>query len=148
MHIRIFRNIPTPSYMYNRINTAHNTPLKIELGKHWEIFVTREMTESIYDITDQIPAKIKFSPNIFINKLFLKKIMEAEIIPFWYGYAYYHFDSDVSVYMPVPLNFAAAGLRWLRYKWFGFKQIPRGLNSTQEAYGRGYKAGYEEGFNE
>lgn len=121
--------------------------LKIELGKHWEIMLTRELAESFY-ITTQIAPTIKYSPNIFKDRKFIKKIKDGEIIPFWYGYAYYDFDTDCAAYMPVPLNFIAAGFRWFKHKWFGFKQIPRGWNSTQEAYGKGRKAGYEEGYEE
>ena len=138
MHIRIYRKVPKQGY------NAEGEPFKIELGKHWEIYICRELAETIYHWS--------IKGILFKDRDFIKHVKEAEIIPTWYGYAYYDFNTDCAAYMPVPLNFIAAGFRWLRHKFFSFKQIPRGWNSTQEAYARGriegYEEGYEEGFNE
>lgn len=134
MHIKIYRKVPKQGV------NAEGEPFKIELGKHWEIFISRSFAEHLY------PWNIK--QFLFKDRDFIKHIKEGEILPFWYGYAYYSFDCDMATYMPVPLNFIVAALRWLRHKWFGFKQIPRKFNSTQEAYSRGYHTGYEEGYEE
>ena len=135
-NIKIYKKVYPPYY-----NSDNQRVLLIELGKWWSISITRELAENIWNA----PAQ---HINLFKNKWFIRKIKEGEIIPLWYGYAYYSFDCDIGIYMLVPLNFLAAGLIWLKHKWFGFKQIPRGWNSTQEAYRRGYQSGYEEGFNE
>lgn len=147
MHIRIFRNIPTPTYLYSR-NVAHNTPLKIELGKHWEIFITGRFVEDFVGLNtynkgvkDMDEPRFNVKSVLTKSREFIKLLKDGEIIPFWYGYAYYNFDCDMTAYMPVPFNFVAAGLKWFRHKFFSFKQIPRGWNSTQEVYQRGYQAG-------
>lgn len=124
-NIQIYRKLPSKKdfplggYLY------------IELGKWWEIVITRRLAEHI--------SGKGTHGNVFKESFFIKSVKEGEIIPFWYGYGYYDFDRDCGVYFPVPINFIVAIACWLRWKWYMFKGLSRKFNSTQEAYSRGYK---------
>lgn len=89
---------------------AHPNWLMIELGKHWEIYVTRTMAENLHK------EAYKAGNAIFKSRSFIKKLRASEIIPFWYGFAAYEFDCDRSVYMPIPLNVVRAGWEWFKMR--------------------------------
>lgn len=150
-NIAIYRKIPAENIYPG--NTKGLPPtLNIELGKWWEIVITRELAEHMYRDNYPIIPAVKFSPQVYKDKTFIYLIKDGEIIPFWYGYAYYDFARDCAAYCPVPINFLVAGARWLGRKWWEFKGLSRKFNSTQDAYARGRvdgrKAGYEDGYNQ
>lgn len=136
--INVFRDIPNPGY-------PESSRVRIELGKWWEISITRELAERVFDDNYPIIPTVKYSPQVFKDKVFVRLIKNGDIVPFWYGYAYYDFERDCGAFAPVPINFLLAGARWLAWKWWGFKQMPHRFNTTQEAYGRGRRDGFNEG---
>lgn len=111
--------------------------LIIQLGRFWEIEITRELRVDLGASTE-IEEK---------TKGFIKRIKEFGIIPFWYGYVGRDFRRDVSMYAPVPLNYAWAFLRWLKYSiLFRLKQPPRWLFKHEfMIYRLGQQDGYEKG---
>jgi hypothetical protein len=115
--------------------------LRIELGRCWEIIISREFAETYS--REQVD-RLKFNAQDFKSRWFIRLIKDGEILPFWYGYAHYSFDRDCAVYIPVPLNFIVAGARWLKWKWFQFKGLSRKFNSTQDAYARGRHDGFND----
>lgn len=121
-NITIYRKIPTEKLYPGNVKGLPPT-LNIELGKWWEIVITRSLVEDLY-----LPYR-KGGPDyksyIFKRPEFIKFIKGGNIIPFWYGYAYYDFGRDCAAYCPVPINFLVAGARWLGRKWWEFKQHPK-----------------------
>ena len=90
----------------------------------------------------------------------LKYIPEGGLIPFWYGYCYYDFNSETKAMLPIPLNML---WRWLRNLWYWLKEHTQGSRLIEQAYwaglrrGRacveeqhsaGYNEGYRAGYNE
>lgn len=143
-NITITRKIPSKNLYPGNKNLPPT--LNIELGKWWEIVITRGLAESLTGYSKLVPSKA------FTDGRLIKLLKDGEIIPFWYGYAYYDFNRDCAAYCPVPINFLVAAALWLRWKWYLFKGLSRKFNSTQDAYVRGRvdgrKAGYEDGYNE
>jgi hypothetical protein len=82
--------------------------LRIELGRYWEINITRETQEQMWGDSRQ-------PPDLHKDKRFIRKLKQGEIIPSWYGYAYRNFDCDYAVYMPIPLNLIRAFWEWFRF---------------------------------
>ncbi len=100
--------------------------LRIELGRYWEIIITRELAESMWNDPRQ-------PPNLFKNEGFIRLVKEGDIIPFWYGFAYRDFDTDTGAYMPIPLNLVRVGWEW--FKWYVLYRIkfdwPHALHRKQ-----------------
>lgn len=119
--------------------------LRIELGKWWEIVITRGLAETYS--SQKLNRPFRNGKHDYKSKWFIRLIKDGEIIPFWYGYAYYDFNRDCAAYCPVPINFLVAGARWLGRKWWEFKGLSRKFNSTQDAYSRGKHDGYWEGYD-
>jgi hypothetical protein len=98
--------------------------LRIELGRYWEINITREMQEQMWDGSRQ-------PPDLHRDKGFIRKLKQGEILPKWYGYAYRNFDCDYAVYMPIPLNLIRAFWEWFRFNViYKFKSTwPRSMDN-------------------
>lgn len=125
-NITIYRKIPN-------VHSDMPKTLYIELGKWWEIVITRELAET--NDPGKWAEHYGYS-KIFKEGFFIRRIKDGNIIPFWYGYAYYDFERDCAAYCPVPINFLVAGARWLRRKWYEFKRIPRRFNGKDESFKR------------
>lgn len=82
--------------------------LRIDLGRHWEIYITRKLAETTWNDPRQ-------PHNFSKHKQFIKKLKEGDIIPSWYGYAAYDFDCELAIYMPIPLNFVRAAWVWFKF---------------------------------
>lgn len=95
--------------------------LRIELGKYWEIRLTRRFAEDYLARTYEwiLGKEWKFE-DVFSKEtrpLFTHHIKDGNIIPRWYGFAYHDFDTDTTAYMPIPINLIYAVLRWMKYNW-------------------------------
>lgn len=114
--------------------------LRIELGKYWEIRITRELMEKEGYHGPYGP------PYGRENKGFTRHIKNGHIIPSWYGFSYHDFDTDTYSYMPIPINLIYAVLRWAKYKLLYRIRIewPHHLMSWEK---RIYRLGQIDGYN-
>lgn len=100
----IYRKVYPPYY-----TTDNQRVLLVELGRYCSISISRHFADDIY-YEPKTPSKI-----LFKKREFVKRIKQYEIIPSWYGFAYYDFDCDASAYMPIPINLIRSGWEW--FKW-------------------------------
>src|SRR6266849_3726149 len=104
-YIRIYKKVYPPYYTID-----NQRVLLIELGKWWAISISRLFAETLWS-----EAARKEGNVLFRQREFIKLIKEAEIIPFWYGFAYYDFNCDMAAYMPIPFNLVRAGWEWFKH---------------------------------
>ena len=57
---------------------------------------------------------------------FLQTIREGERLPLGYGIAYYDYDRDVAMCMPVPINAIVGAIRYA-YRWLRFSPWRHGV---------------------
>ena len=72
------------------------------------------------------------------------ELMDREKISWYYGFAYYILDKNISVFLPIPLNFFVKKIRQVfeRLKYPQSGDIVR----LETKYQEGYSKGCEEGF--
>lgn len=127
-----------------RIITPDKQELHIELGRWWEIVITRQFIEDTEYFRRGGP---RLTGDWQLRRFWrvTKLIKELEVIPFWYGYAYYDFITDTAAYMPIPLNWIRAAWEWLKFHPIRYlKYGTHDLLTVQDSYERGYRDGMQE----
>jgi len=76
----------------------------------------------------------------FIKKRYVQKaIKNGEMLPPFYGLAWYEYHRNIAICLPVPFNIVVAILRgcwlWIKHGWHGVANNPR------DAYAQGYRDG-------
>ena len=139
-NIQVWRVVEHPNY-------PKGGYVKIELGKHWEIILTREFVEDVYN-PRRPGGPRRGDSKLFKDKFFIKLVKEFEVLPRWYGFARYDFDRECGIYMPIPFNLVAAlwyKLRYLAYKTIKVEWPQRLMRHERAIYRLGQKDGYEKG---
>jgi len=129
--------VKLPRIKITRTLEYREAKIRIELGKWWEIEITRPAADNLISLASG------FKPKDFRTKEFIKRIKAGRIIPYWYGYAYYDFNRDTGVYMPIPFNVLRALWAWVKMKVK--YDIPHKLSKQNDAYEQGRRDGYREG---
>jgi hypothetical protein len=71
--------------------------------------------------------------------IFVKRLKEGEMLPAWYGVAFYDYACGRCVAVPIPFNVIYAYLRLIYiYIRVGMKAVS---NNPREAYWQGYTEG-------
>lgn len=68
-----------------------------------------------------------------------KEVRQGQVIPAWYGVAWYRWDADLAICYPMPFNLVFAAIRavviWVRH---GYRAMPY---SARDAYAQGLRDG-------
>lgn len=127
--------------IYKKV-TKDGRTLIIELGDWWEIRATREFIRGINYLRDG-GSEITTEPK---DRFRLTKLLKSgDLIPLWYGYAFYDFGTDSVACMPIPLNWIRAGweLFKIRVLW-PIRVAPNNLYKRNDIYSAGYIAGWND----